>query len=172
SELPQKQQQPPPPPPPPLPQPHNSNSNNSNNRNILPNGEPGRRRDDFFYRQSLERKREKNKIAARIKRTRKKQRLEALELREKELSERRQLLENELRLSRLSNRTRLRSSSSCDADNATGAEDEAVVSVEARAEVLQGLCHEVRAVCAQAQGAIDTLTDMRRELSALFDVLE
>ncbi|KAJ1999026.1 hypothetical protein GGI06_006147, partial [Coemansia sp. S85] len=105
-----------------------------------------RQRDDFFYRQSLERKREKNKIAARIKRTRKKQRLEALELREKELSERRQLLENELRLSRLSNRTRPRPSSSssffCDADNVTGAEDEAAVSVEARAEVLQGLCHE------------------------------
>ncbi|KAJ2463801.1 hypothetical protein GGI03_003613 [Coemansia sp. RSA 2337] len=159
SELPQEQQQ------------------QQRNRNILPNGESDHRRDGLLFNQSIERKREKNKIAARIKRSRKKQRLEALELRERELSERRQQLENELRMSRLANRNiRLRSFSN--ADDIIGSADDddddavAAATIEARAEALQSLCSEVRAVCLQAQGAIDALTDMRRELAALFDELE
>ncbi|KAJ2065885.1 hypothetical protein GGH13_005937, partial [Coemansia sp. S155-1] len=160
SELPQEQQQ-----------------QQQRNRNILPNGESDHRRDGLLFNQSIERKREKNKIAARIKRSRKKQRLEALELRERELSERRQQLENELRMSRLANRNiQLRSPSN--ADNTIGSADDddddaaAAATIEARAEALQSLCSEVRAVCLQAQGAIDALTDMRRELAALFDELE
>ncbi|KAJ2242789.1 hypothetical protein GGI13_006836, partial [Coemansia sp. RSA 455] len=158
SELPQEQQQ------------------QQRNRNILPNGEPDHQRDGLLFNQSIERKREKNKIAARIKRSRKKQRLEALELRERELSERRQQLENELRMSRLANRNiRLRFSSN--ADDIIGSADDdddaaAAATIEARAEALQSLCSEVRAVCLQAQGAINALTDMRRELAALFDELE
>ncbi|KAJ2116151.1 hypothetical protein GGI01_000703 [Coemansia sp. RSA 376] len=160
SELPQEQQQ----------------QQQQRNRNILPNGEPDHRRDGLLFNQSIERKREKNKIAARIKRSRKKQRLEALELRERELSERRQQLENELRMSRLANRNiRLRFSSN--ADDIIGSADDdddaaAAATIEARAEALQSLCSEVRAVCLQAQGAINALTDMRRELAALFDELE
>ncbi|KAJ2253533.1 hypothetical protein GGI13_002644 [Coemansia sp. RSA 455] len=155
SELPQEQQQ------------------QQRNRNILPNGEPDHRRDGLLFNQSIERKREKNKIAARIKRSRKKQRLEALELRERELSERRQQLENELRMSRLANRSiQLRSSSNADDTIGSADGDDDAASIEARAEALQSLCSEVRAVCLQAQGAIDALTDMRRELAALFDELE
>ncbi|KAJ2063490.1 hypothetical protein GGI17_001706 [Coemansia sp. S146] len=158
SELPQQQQQ--------------------RNRDILPNGEPDHQRDGLLFNQSIERKREKNKIAARIKRSRKKQRLEALELRERELSERRRQLENELRMSRLANRNIQLCSSSNANDNVGAADGDgdddaaAATSVEARTEALQTLCNEVRAVCVQAQGAIDALTDMRRELSALFEDLE
>ncbi|KAJ2800437.1 hypothetical protein H4S07_005179, partial [Coemansia furcata] len=147
-------------------------------RNILPNGEPDRQRYDLLHEQALERKREKNKIAARMKRSRKKQRLEALELREQELSERRRQLENELRMSRLTNRNQLRLSSSFNGDDNIGAidddddDDAATASIGARAEALTSLCIEVRAVCTQAQKAISALTDMRRELSELFEGLE
>ncbi|KAJ2495226.1 hypothetical protein IWW47_004173, partial [Coemansia sp. RSA 2052] len=140
-------------------------SEQKHNRNILPNGDPDRQRDGFLYMQAMERKREKNKIAARIKRNRKKQRLEALELRERELSERRRQLENELRMSRLANRGRLRSSAS--GGSTATADDDDDDGAEARSEALQALCNEVRAVCVQAQSAIDTLTDMQHELSAL-----
>ncbi|KAJ2731113.1 hypothetical protein IW152_004776 [Coemansia sp. BCRC 34962] len=144
-----------------------------NTRNILPNVEPNCQRDDFLYKQSLERKREKNKIAARIKRTRKKQRLETLELREQELIQRRRLLENELRISRLASSSLHRSSSfSCNAEDITGAPLDNAAGIEARAETLQSLCHDMRIVCVQAQGAIDTLTDMQRELSSLLSELE
>ncbi|KAJ2818807.1 hypothetical protein GGI24_004985, partial [Coemansia furcata] len=158
-------------------------------RNILPNGEPDRQRYDLLHEQALKRKREKNKIAARMKRSRKKQRLEALELREQELSERRRQLENELRVSRLANRNQVRSSSAFNGDDNIGAIDDdddddddvaaataaaaaATASIEARAEALTSLCNEVRAVCTQAQRAISALTDMRRELSELFEDLE
>ncbi|KAJ2750339.1 hypothetical protein GGI19_005163 [Coemansia pectinata] len=160
-----------------LPQQQQEQQQQQRNRNILPNGEPDHQRDGLLFNQSIERKREKNKIAARIKRSRKKQRLEALELRERELSERRRQLENELRMSRLANCNILLRSSS-NADNSVGAADgddgdnAAAASVEARTEALQVLCNQVRAVCVQAQGAIDALTNMRRELSALFDDLE
>ncbi|KAJ2815059.1 hypothetical protein FBU31_007071, partial [Coemansia sp. 'formosensis'] len=141
---------------------------------------PDRQRYDLLHEQALERKREKNKIAARMKRSRKKQRLEALELREQKLSERRRQLENELRMSRLANHNQVRSSSSFNGDDNIGAIDDddaavaatATASIEARAEALTSLCKEVRAVCTQAQRAISALTDMRRELSELFEDLE
>ncbi|KAJ2746119.1 hypothetical protein GGI20_001604 [Coemansia sp. BCRC 34301] len=135
-------------------------SEQQHNRDILPNGDPDRRRDGALYMEAMERKRNKNRLAARIKRTRKKQRLEALEQREGELSERRQQLEAELRLSRLANRSRI-----------CGDDSDDFIGVESRNEALQALCDEVRAVCVQAQSAIDTLTDMQRELSALFSGL-
>ncbi|KAJ2910791.1 hypothetical protein GGI21_000508 [Coemansia aciculifera] len=138
------------------------------NRDILPNGDPDHQRDGLMYMQALERKREKNKIAARLKRNRKKQRLEALELRAQELSLRRRQLENELHASRLANQSFLLSLNP-DGVIADGGDDEDARRAEARSEVLQSLCDEVRAVCAQAQSAIEALTDMRRELATLLE---
>ncbi|KAJ1782549.1 hypothetical protein LPJ67_005053, partial [Coemansia sp. RSA 1938] len=72
-------------------------------RSILPNREVAEREQGSLYAQMLERKREKNKLAARRKRERKKQRLEHLESRKVELEHRRLTLRAELRARRRMN---------------------------------------------------------------------
>ncbi|KAJ2379910.1 hypothetical protein H4S02_006941, partial [Coemansia sp. RSA 2611] len=72
-------------------------------RSILPNREIAGREEGSLYAQMLERKREKNKLAARRKRERKKQRLEDLEARKVELEQRRLTLRAELRARRRMN---------------------------------------------------------------------
>ncbi|KAJ2525413.1 hypothetical protein GGI11_000076 [Coemansia sp. RSA 2049] len=69
-------------------------------RTILPNRTISIPSETNLYTESLLRKRERNKLAARRKRDRKKKRLEALEKHEKELLSKRQVLEAELRVYR------------------------------------------------------------------------
>ncbi|KAJ2847142.1 hypothetical protein IWW36_004003, partial [Coemansia brasiliensis] len=73
-------------------------------RSILPNREIFDREEGSIYAEMLERKREKNKLAARRKRERKKQRLEELEARKVKLEQRRLTLHAELRARRRMNR--------------------------------------------------------------------
>ncbi|KAJ2450446.1 hypothetical protein EV183_004284 [Coemansia sp. RSA 2336] len=73
-------------------------------RSILPNREILDREEGSIYAEMLERKREKNKLAARRKRERKKQRLEELEERKVKLEQRRLMLHAELRARRRMNR--------------------------------------------------------------------
>ncbi|KAJ2474048.1 hypothetical protein GGI02_000394 [Coemansia sp. RSA 2322] len=156
---------------------------------IIPSGDPEKQCDGQLYIQAMERKREKNKIAARVKRMRKKQRMEALERREQELRERRMQLENELRSSWLASskgkgeeNSRKRPSehrNSGDGDNSSddnggssSSSGENSADERRAATTLQTMCDEVRAVCEQAQSAIDTLTGLRRELSSLLKELD
>ncbi|KAI9470377.1 hypothetical protein LPJ78_003703 [Coemansia sp. RSA 989] len=73
-------------------------------RSILPNREILDREEGSIYAEMIERKREKNKLAARRKRERKKQRLEELEERKVKLEQRRLTLHAELRARRRMNR--------------------------------------------------------------------
>ncbi|KAJ1664939.1 hypothetical protein EV178_003618 [Coemansia sp. RSA 1646] len=72
----------------------------ANTRAILPNRAIEVSSEGNVYVDALLRKRERNKLAARRKRDRKKKRLEALEKREKDLLNRRQVLEAEIRVYR------------------------------------------------------------------------
>ncbi|KAJ2158394.1 hypothetical protein GGF46_003799 [Coemansia sp. RSA 552] len=95
----QQPQERPPPPPPGLRQ----KQNQPPPRAILPNRAVEVHDKGSIYEQMLERKREKNKLAARRKRERKKQRLEDLETRKAELEQRRLTLRAELRARRRMN---------------------------------------------------------------------
>ncbi|KAJ2761944.1 hypothetical protein H4S06_000933 [Coemansia sp. BCRC 34490] len=123
-------------------------------RTILPNRTISIPSETNLYTESLLRKRERNKLAARRKRDRKKKRLEALEKHEKELLSKRQVLEAELRVYR---------------EQAAAARDNEVqLPVEVEEEI-SCLREAVDNACNQTREVICILETMQAQLHALLE---
>ncbi|KAI7830157.1 hypothetical protein BX661DRAFT_224039 [Kickxella alabastrina] len=135
-------------------------SQQSKPRSILPNGTIERPQDGYLLEQALLRKRERNKIAARRKRDRKKQRMDALEQREKELRHKHMSLELELLLYQTANKNRKINEQGRWLDYTA-----------INAEIAE-LHDSVVTACNQAQVTSDTLILLKHEITQLLEFME
>ncbi|KAJ2883167.1 hypothetical protein FB639_002229, partial [Coemansia asiatica] len=162
-------------------------------RAILPNGTIEDRGDRYFLEQALLRKRERNKLAARRKRDRKKQRMEALEQREKDLRKQYLALSMELMVCRSANQIKdlerqslaasglgeniqAGATQSLDALSsiALGAADNAgktILDFTAINAEIADLHNSVDVACTQAEEAIIEVAHIQHEVSRLLSLL-